>query len=423
MEALSGDRPERAATHGARAGDPLRRTRADHRAGHPDGLPQAHAPRRRAASTLGPRRARPQDRASVRLRPSSATRRASVIGESVDSPSDFGRIAAFAAKQVINQRLRDIGDDKVLGQFKGSEGDIVAGVIQQGPNPRMVHVDLGTVEAILPPEEQVPGENYAHGTRIRVYVTERRSRARRGRRSPCRGPTRRWSASSSPSRSPRSPAASSRSSRWPARPGTAPRWPSVRPSPASTPRARASASSVPARACGHDRARTTRRSTSSTTRSDLPTFVASALSPAKVSSAFVIDAVDQGRPGPRARLPAVARDRQGGAERPPRREAHGRADRHPAGLDPRRRRLSATTDIDGDPVRSWRQASGVPDPGRRSQGVEWNPSERASVLERALRGPHSCGSSPETDAVVGSDGTSGPGCVVDTDRSTRTSRP
>ncbi|RQP12347.1 MAG: transcription termination/antitermination protein NusA [Microbacteriaceae bacterium] len=94
-----------------------------------------------------------------------------VIGEAVDSPDDFGRIAAFAAKQVINQRLRDIGDDKVLGEFRGKEGDIVAGVIQQGPNPRMVHIDLGTVEAILPPEEQVPGEEYPHGQRIRVYVT------------------------------------------------------------------------------------------------------------------------------------------------------------------------------------------------------------------------------------------------------------
>ena len=94
-----------------------------------------------------------------------------VIGEAVDSPDDFGRIAAFAAKQVINQRLRDIGDDKVLGEFRGKEGDIVAGVIQQGPNPRMVHIDLGSVEAILPPEEQVPGEDYAHGSRIRVYVT------------------------------------------------------------------------------------------------------------------------------------------------------------------------------------------------------------------------------------------------------------
>jgi len=94
-----------------------------------------------------------------------------LIGEAVDSPDDFGRIAAFAAKQVINQRLRDIGDDRVLGEFKGREGDIVAGVIQQGPNPRMIHIDLGTVEAILPPEEQVPGEDYTHGRRIRVYVT------------------------------------------------------------------------------------------------------------------------------------------------------------------------------------------------------------------------------------------------------------
>ena len=94
-----------------------------------------------------------------------------VIGEAEDVPEDFGRIGAFAAKQVINQRLRDIGDDKVLGEFKGREGDIIAGVIQQGPNPRMIHVDLGVIEAILPPEEQVPGEVYAHGSRIRVYVT------------------------------------------------------------------------------------------------------------------------------------------------------------------------------------------------------------------------------------------------------------
>ncbi|GAA1442474.1 transcription termination factor NusA [Leifsonia poae] len=94
-----------------------------------------------------------------------------IIGEAEDSPSDFGRIAAFAAKQVINQRLRDIADDAVLGEFRGREGDIVAGIIQQGPNPRMIHIDLGSVEAILPPEEQVPGEEYTHGSRIRVYVT------------------------------------------------------------------------------------------------------------------------------------------------------------------------------------------------------------------------------------------------------------
>jgi N utilization substance protein A len=94
-----------------------------------------------------------------------------VIGEEETTPEDFGRIAAYAAKQVISQRLRDIADDAVLGEFRGKEGDIVAGIVQQGPNPRMIHVDLGTVEAILPPEEQVPGEEYTHGSRLRVYVT------------------------------------------------------------------------------------------------------------------------------------------------------------------------------------------------------------------------------------------------------------
>ncbi|MGO1235247.1 MAG: transcription termination factor NusA [Microbacterium gubbeenense] len=94
-----------------------------------------------------------------------------VVGEEEQNPEDFGRVAAYAAKQVISQRLRDIADDAVLGEFRGKEGDIVAGVVQQGTNPRMIHVNLGTVEGILPPEEQVPGEDYTHGSRIRVYVT------------------------------------------------------------------------------------------------------------------------------------------------------------------------------------------------------------------------------------------------------------
>lgn len=95
-----------------------------------------------------------------------------VVGEGVDSPEGFGRIAAQAAKQVINQRIRDIGDDRILGEYRGKDGDIVSGIIQQGPNPRMIHIDLGDVEALLPPEEQVPGETYEHGTRLRTFVTK-----------------------------------------------------------------------------------------------------------------------------------------------------------------------------------------------------------------------------------------------------------
>ena len=92
-------------------------------------------------------------------------------GETEVTPENFGRIAAGAAKQVIAQRMRELNDENVLGEFKGKEGDIVAGVIQQGQKPYMVYVNLGTIEAIMPPEEQVPGEDYSHGKRIRVYVT------------------------------------------------------------------------------------------------------------------------------------------------------------------------------------------------------------------------------------------------------------
>lgn len=94
-----------------------------------------------------------------------------VIGEAYVTTDEFGRVASTAAKQVINQRLRDLSDDAVLGSFKDKEGQIVSGIVQQASNPRMVHIDLGDLEAILPPEEQVPGESYAHGTRLRVYVT------------------------------------------------------------------------------------------------------------------------------------------------------------------------------------------------------------------------------------------------------------
>lgn len=93
------------------------------------------------------------------------------VSEEDITPDGFGRVAAYAAKQVIAQRMREISDEGLLGEFKGKEGDIVAGVIQQGTRSHMVYVNLGSIEAIMPPEEQVPGEDYSHGNRIRVYVT------------------------------------------------------------------------------------------------------------------------------------------------------------------------------------------------------------------------------------------------------------
>jgi len=94
------------------------------------------------------------------------------IGEFDDTPNGFGRIAASTARQIIMQRLRDAEDDNILGEFRGKEGELVSGQIQQGHNPLMVQVNLGTVEALLPPPEQVPGESYKHGNRIRAYVVD-----------------------------------------------------------------------------------------------------------------------------------------------------------------------------------------------------------------------------------------------------------
>ena len=93
-----------------------------------------------------------------------------LVREWDDTPDGFGRVAASTARQTILQRLRDAEDEQVLGEFIGREGDIVAGVVQQSSDTRMVHVDLGTVEAVLPPQEQAPGEAYPHGSRLRCYV-------------------------------------------------------------------------------------------------------------------------------------------------------------------------------------------------------------------------------------------------------------
>ncbi len=92
------------------------------------------------------------------------------VGEYDDTPEGFGRVAAATARQVIFQRLREAEDELKFGHFSAVEGDILTGVVQQDRDSRTVRVDLGTIEAIMPLAEQSPGEEYAHGKRLRVYV-------------------------------------------------------------------------------------------------------------------------------------------------------------------------------------------------------------------------------------------------------------
>jgi N utilization substance protein A len=104
----------------------------------------------------------------------------SVAREYDDTPDGFGRIAASTAKQVILQRLREAESALSYGEYAGREGDVVSGIVQQAPQRpgaptnRNVMVKLGTaedaLEAVLPPGEQVPGEVYAHGTRLKCRI-------------------------------------------------------------------------------------------------------------------------------------------------------------------------------------------------------------------------------------------------------------
>src|ERR1700744_5678682 len=96
-----------------------------------------------------------------------------LVEEYDDTPTDFGRVAAMTARQVILQRLRDAEHYQTFGEHSGREGDIVTGVIQadaQAAQRGLVLIDIGKLEAILPQSEQVPGEQYTHGTRIKAYV-------------------------------------------------------------------------------------------------------------------------------------------------------------------------------------------------------------------------------------------------------------
>lgn len=96
------------------------------------------------------------------------------VGDLVDvevTPRDFGRIAAQTAKQVVIQRIREAERTLIYEEFASKQGDIVTGIVQRS-DPRIVHVDLGKIEATLPASEQMPGDSYTHGSRIKVYITE-----------------------------------------------------------------------------------------------------------------------------------------------------------------------------------------------------------------------------------------------------------
>lgn len=87
------------------------------------------------------------------------------------TPKDFGRIAAQTAKQVVVQRIREAERDKIFEEFSERIGEVMTGTVQRHEQ-KNVFISLGKVEALLPPNEQVPTEPYKFNDRIKVYILD-----------------------------------------------------------------------------------------------------------------------------------------------------------------------------------------------------------------------------------------------------------
>ncbi len=94
------------------------------------------------------------------------------IGDEPDMPDGFSRVATSTARQIIKLKMRETNDASIVGEFTGNVGDVISGVVQQGRDPKMINVNLGRTEGRIPPQEQVPGEIYNHGDRIKCFVVE-----------------------------------------------------------------------------------------------------------------------------------------------------------------------------------------------------------------------------------------------------------
>lgn len=94
-----------------------------------------------------------------------------VVKIEIKPKKDFGRIAAQTARQVILQKIREAERESIFSEFYGRESDILTGVVQRISKGN-VYVDLGKIEGVLTPTEQIPGEVYNPGDRIKTVIVE-----------------------------------------------------------------------------------------------------------------------------------------------------------------------------------------------------------------------------------------------------------
>lgn len=114
-------------------------------------------------------------KAEIQLSDAKLLKEDAEIGDEIkidlEPPSDYGRMAAQTAKQVIIQKIREAERNMIIKEFKDKEGEVLSGIIQRREG-RIVLIDLGKAVGILPRDEQIYNENYKPGGRIKVYVKE-----------------------------------------------------------------------------------------------------------------------------------------------------------------------------------------------------------------------------------------------------------
>ena len=120
--------------------------------------------------------------AEINVADAQKIRQDAAIGETVevvDHPTKFGRVAAQTAKQVILQKLREAEREVVMEEYEDKIGTVIMGTVQR-VEPRVVRVELGKAVGIIPQSEQIPGEYYGIGSRVKVYLKD----VERGNRGP-----------------------------------------------------------------------------------------------------------------------------------------------------------------------------------------------------------------------------------------------
>lgn len=105
---------------------------------------------------------------------------AAVLGDEIKivrTPENFGRIAAQTVKQVVHTRIRDFERESVYKEYEDKEGEVLSGIVQRADS-RAVIIELGKAEAVMPAREQVPTERYRPNQRLKILLTEVNAHAR-----------------------------------------------------------------------------------------------------------------------------------------------------------------------------------------------------------------------------------------------------